>query len=81
MGVKGSNLGPADNRSRARVVGYALHFVAGLMFSLAYYAAFLTLGRGLSGCSRCRIARERAPSLCGPLLPEFGEARSSSGIE
>ena len=34
-----------DDRSRARVVGYALHFLAGLVFSLAYYAAFLALGR------------------------------------
>ena len=34
-----------DDRPRARVVGYALHFVAGLMFSLAYYAAFMALGR------------------------------------
>ena len=34
-----------DDRSRARVVGYALHFVAGLVFSLVYYAAFLALGR------------------------------------
>src|SRR5262249_48923923 len=34
-----------DDRSRARVVGYALHFVFGLLFSLAYYAAFLALGR------------------------------------
>jgi hypothetical protein len=35
-----------DDRSRARVVGYALHFVAGLVFSLVYYAASLALGRG-----------------------------------
>ena len=34
-----------DDRSRARVVGNALHFVFGLLFSLAYYAAFLALGR------------------------------------
>ncbi|HXH82041.1 MAG TPA: hypothetical protein VNN07_03840 [Candidatus Tectomicrobia bacterium] len=34
-----------DDRSRARVVGYALHFVFGLLFSLGYYAAFLALGR------------------------------------
>jgi hypothetical protein len=34
-----------DDRARARVVGYALHFVAGLVFSLFYYAAFLALGR------------------------------------
>jgi hypothetical protein len=34
-----------QNRTRARVVGYALHFVAGLIFALAYYAAFVGLGR------------------------------------
>lgn len=34
-----------DDRSRARVVGYAAHFVAGLAFSLVYHAAFLALGR------------------------------------
>ena len=34
-----------DDRARARVAGYALHFVAGLVFSIAYYAAFLALGR------------------------------------
>jgi hypothetical protein len=32
------------DRSRARVIGYALHFMAGLIFSLAYHAAFRTLG-------------------------------------
>ena len=35
-----------DDRPRARVVGYALHFVAGLVFAFAYYAAFASLGRG-----------------------------------
>lgn len=34
-----------DDRTRARVVGYALHFVAGLIFALVYYAAFSALGR------------------------------------
>lgn len=34
-----------DDRSRARAAGYALHFVFGLLFSLAYYAAFVALGR------------------------------------
>ena len=34
-----------DDRNRARVIGYVLHFVAGLVFALAYYAAFLALGR------------------------------------
>jgi hypothetical protein len=34
-----------EDRTRARVVGYALHFLAGLVFALAYYAAFVVLGR------------------------------------
>jgi len=34
-----------DDRMRARVVGYALHFLAGLAFALVYYAAFVVLGR------------------------------------
>jgi hypothetical protein len=34
-----------QDRSRARVIGYALHFVAGLVFALVYYALFAALGR------------------------------------
>lgn len=34
-----------EDRARARVVGYALHFVAGLIFSLFYYAGFVVLGQ------------------------------------
>ena len=34
-----------DDRTRARVLGYALHFVSGLIFSLFYYGAFVVLGR------------------------------------
>jgi hypothetical protein len=34
-----------DDRTRARFLGYALHFVAGLIFSLFYYAGFVALGR------------------------------------
>jgi hypothetical protein len=34
-----------DDRSRARVAGYALHFVTGLLFALLYYAGFVVLGR------------------------------------
>jgi hypothetical protein len=33
------------NRTRARVLGYALHFVAGLIFALIYFALFAALGR------------------------------------
>lgn len=31
------------DRVRAKAVGYALHFVFGLLFALAYYAAFVVL--------------------------------------
>jgi hypothetical protein len=34
-----------EDRTRARVLGYALHFVAGLIFSLFYYAGFVVLGQ------------------------------------
>jgi hypothetical protein len=34
-----------DDRSRARVAGYALHAVAGLVFALVYAAVFGALGR------------------------------------
>lgn len=35
----------SDDRSRARVVGYAMHFVAGLIFACLYYVVFTALGR------------------------------------
>jgi hypothetical protein len=34
------------DRSRARVIGHALHMAAGLVFALVYLAAFAVLGRG-----------------------------------
>jgi hypothetical protein len=33
------------NRVRAKAVGYALHFVFGLLFALAYYAIFVIINR------------------------------------
>jgi hypothetical protein len=35
-----------DDRSRARIIGYLLHFVAGVLFALVYLALFQALGRG-----------------------------------
>ena len=32
-------------RTRAKVVGYILHFSAGLLFALVYYALFVAIGR------------------------------------
>jgi hypothetical protein len=34
----------ADNRGRASAIGYAVHFVNGLLFALAYYAIFKAVG-------------------------------------
>jgi hypothetical protein len=33
-----------EDRIRAKAVGYALHFVFGLLFALAYYAVFAVVG-------------------------------------
>ena len=33
-----------DDRSRASVIGYVLHFVNGLLFALVYYAIFRAVG-------------------------------------
>jgi hypothetical protein len=35
----------SSNRMRAKLIGYALHFVAGVLFALAYYGLFAVLGR------------------------------------
>jgi hypothetical protein len=32
-----------EDRGRARVIGYALHFVAGFLFALAYFGIFLAI--------------------------------------
>jgi hypothetical protein len=34
-----------SDRSRAKALGYALHFLVGLIFALIYYAVFTALGR------------------------------------
>ena len=33
-----------SDRARAKAIGYALHFVFGLLFALAYYAVFTVIG-------------------------------------
>lgn len=33
-----------EDRMRAKLIGYALHFVAGLAFALLYYVGFVVLG-------------------------------------
>jgi hypothetical protein len=36
----------STNRTRAKAIGYALHFLAGLLFALLYYLIFLAIGHG-----------------------------------
>ena len=76
------------DRQRAKLVGYVLHLVVGLLFSLAYYVGFLGLGRaGLApGCGvrrdpwrvRDDRARER-PSAGDP--PQDGELPLERGLD
>ena len=35
----------SPDRTRAKAIGYLLHFLAGVMFALVYYAIFLAIGR------------------------------------
>jgi hypothetical protein len=35
----------STDRGRAKPLGYLLHFAAGLMLALVYYAMFLAIGR------------------------------------
>jgi hypothetical protein len=35
----------SEDRVRAKAIGYALHFVFGLLFALAYYAVFVVIDR------------------------------------
>jgi hypothetical protein len=34
-----------DNRTRAKAIGYVLHFVVGMAFALVYYAIFVAIDR------------------------------------
>ncbi|MGH2969254.1 MAG: hypothetical protein ACRDK0_09345 [Solirubrobacteraceae bacterium] len=35
----------SSDRTRAKALGYVLHFLAGIVFALIYYAMFLAIGR------------------------------------
>jgi hypothetical protein len=60
------------DRSRAKVIGYVLHFGFGLLFSLVYFAIFVALGRAgfllgaLLGVAHAVFA---GTALVGILLP------------
>jgi hypothetical protein len=73
------------DRSRARVVGYAVHFANGLGFALLYYAVFAAVGRagwliGLGlGLVHAAFAGGALVSIVLPVLhPRMGTAWSDS---
>jgi hypothetical protein len=75
----------SDDRTRARVVGFALHFVAGLVFALAYYAAFVVLGRAgwllgmIFGLAHAAFAGTTLVNVLLPAVhPRMGSAVSAS---
>ena len=47
------------DRVRAKAVGYALHFVLGLLFALAYYAIFFVLGAAGVPSAPCSASSTR----------------------
>jgi hypothetical protein len=61
-----------EDRVRAKAAGYALHFVFGILFAIAYYAVFAVIGRsgfllgGLLGLVHGLFA---GTALVGVLLP------------
>lgn len=60
------------DRSRARVIGFVLHLVAGIAFALGYYALFVALGHGswwLGGLFGLGHALFAGTALVNTLLP------------
>ena len=52
------------DRTRAKALGYVLHFLAGIVFALVYYAIFLAIGRSgwwLGAASGSRTGSSPAP--------------------
>lgn len=80
----GTALSP--DRVRAKVVGYALHFVFGLLFALAYYAVFAVVDRsgvllgGLLGLVHALFAGTALVSILLPAVhPRMGTGFDAAG--
>jgi hypothetical protein len=82
----------SDDRRRAKAVGYALHFLAGLVFALMYWVAFRVLGEaswwlgGLFGLVHIAFAGSALVNVLLPAVhPRMGtyatSARSSPLLE
>jgi hypothetical protein len=69
----------SDNRSRASVIGYAVHFANGLVFSLGYAAIFAAvrragwaLGLGLGGVDALFAGGGLVTVLLSAIHPRMG---------
>ena len=73
------------DRTRARVIGYVMHFLFGLVFALGYWATFLALGHGgwiagaLLGVLHALFAGTTLVNVLLPVVhPRMGTPYSSS---
>jgi hypothetical protein len=75
----------ANTRTRAKIVGYALHFLAGLVFGFIYYAMFVAIGRagwvigGLFGIAHAMFSGTVLVNVLLPAVhPRMGSPFSAS---
>jgi hypothetical protein len=73
------------DRTRAKAVGYALHFAAGLLFSIVYYALFVAIDRSgwwlgaLFGVFHALFAGTTVVNILLPLVhPRMGTPTTSA---
>ena len=76
----------ASDRIRAKAVGYALHFVFGLLFALAYYAVFVVIDEsgfllgGLFGLVHALFAGSALVNILLPVVhPRMGTGFDAAG--
>jgi hypothetical protein len=74
-----------SDRARAKAVGYMLHFAFGLLFALAYYALFRTIGEaswwlgGLFGIAHALFAGTTLINVLLPAIhPRMGTATTAA---
>jgi hypothetical protein len=75
----------SDDRRRAKAIGYALHFLAGLVFALMYWVAFRVLGQsswwlgGLFGLAHVAFAGSALVNVLLPVVhPRMGTHATSA---
>jgi hypothetical protein len=74
------------NRTRAKAVGYVLHFLLGLLFALGYYAIFLAINRdgwwlgAIFGAAHGLFAGTALVNILLPLVhPRMGSPLTGAG--